>query len=181
MFHLKGTNMRLITALLGLTFLIISSAFVVSAQENNAFETAQKLRAELSDVQNREAELKIRLDQLNYDLKPENIQNYFAGYGSVHPEELREARRKQLQTEKDRIVSMLSELEASRGRLESAISVADAKAYQQSALGSATLKPDATRRARIITTTRVLFGGIALFFMATGAVLFVARRRRQSA
>src|SRR5215831_3213287 len=131
--------MKVLTVVLALTFLVLCLAGFASAQEN-AFDTAQKLRAELSDVQNRQAELKVRLEQLNYDLKPENIQNYFAGYGSTRPEELREQRRKQLQSEKDRVVALLSELDASKSRLESAISVADAKAYQQSALGSATLK-----------------------------------------
>ena len=172
--------MRLNTALAALLFSLLSCAVIASAQDN-AFETAQKLRSELSDVENRQAELKMRLQQLDYDLKPENIQNYFAGYGSVHPEELRETRRKQLQTEKDRIVSMMSELDASKARLESAINVADARAYQQSAMGAASLKPDANRRAGLFTVTRVLAGGIALILITAGVIVFVARRRQRTA
>ena len=172
--------MRLNTVLTALVFALLSCAVIATAQDN-AFETAQKLRAELSDVENRQADLKIRLEQLNFDLKPENIQNYFAGSGSVHPEELRETRRKQLQLEKDRVVSMMSELDASKTRLESAISVADARAYQQSAMGAATLKPDANRSTGLFTVTRLLAGGIALILITAGVVVFVARRRQRAA
>ena len=94
---------------------------------------AQKLRSDLSQLHDREAEIKIRLTELEYDLKPENIERHFAGVGSVHPEELREARRKQLQLEKDRLVGQLSEIDQNQARLETEIQIADSKAYQQSA------------------------------------------------
>ena len=72
-------------------------AWSASAQDRNAAETAARLRSQLSELQDREAGIKIRLQELDYDLKPENIERHFAGVGSVHPEELRETRRKQLQ------------------------------------------------------------------------------------
>ena len=65
----------------------------IAQSSSNPSEQAQKLRAELSQLHDREAEIKIRLTELEYDLKPENIERHFAGVGSIHPEELREARR----------------------------------------------------------------------------------------
>jgi hypothetical protein len=56
-----------------------------------------------------------------------------AGVGSVHPEELREARRRQLEIEKRGVQSQLDTLAASRSRLETAIAAADAESYRQSA------------------------------------------------
>jgi len=56
-----------------------------------------------------------------------------AGVGSVHPEELREARRRQLEIEKRGVQSQLDVLAASRSRLEIAIAAADAESYRQSA------------------------------------------------
>ncbi len=81
----------------------------------------------------RQAELQNRLQQLDEDLKPENIEHSFAGVGSVHPEELRETRRRQLEIEKRGVQSQLDVLAASRSRLEAAIARADAESYQQSA------------------------------------------------
>src|SRR5207245_2612672 len=66
-------------------------------------ERAANLRAQLSDVQARQSELQTRLQQLEYDLKPENIERSLAGIGSTHPEELREQRRRQLEGEKMRV------------------------------------------------------------------------------
>ena len=68
-------------------------------------------------MQWKEADLRVRLTQLDYDLKPENIERYFAGFGSTRPEELREQRRVQLQGEKDAIVAQIKSLDESKVRL----------------------------------------------------------------
>ncbi len=101
--------------------------------QTNAQERAANLRAQLVEAQARQAELQNRLQQLDEDLKPENIEHSFAGVGSVHPEELRETRRRQLEIEKRGVQSQLDVLAASRSRLEAAIARADAESYQQSA------------------------------------------------
>jgi hypothetical protein len=174
--------MKLRIGLLLFASLFFASAVCVIAQEPpSAAETAQKLRTQLSENRNHDAELKMRLEELNFDLKPENIERHFAGYGSTRPEELREARRRKLQTEKDRVQALLNELESDRLRLETAISAADARAYQQSALGAAALPPDPNRRSNFFTATRISMGVVALGLIATGAVFFVARRRRRRA
>ena len=101
--------------------------------QTNAQERAGNLRAQLADNETRQTELQSRLQQLEENLKPENIERTLAGVGSVHPEELREARRRQLETEKRGVQSQLDTLGASRSRLETAIAAADAAGYRQSA------------------------------------------------
>jgi hypothetical protein len=101
--------------------------------QSNAQERAANLRTQLIEAQARQAELQSRLQQLDEDLKPENIERSLAGVGSVRPEELREARHRQLEIEKRGVQSQLDVLAASRSRLETAIAAADAESYRQSA------------------------------------------------
>jgi chromosome segregation ATPase len=92
---------------------------------SRAEQRASSLRTELRDVQAKESDLQARAEELDYASKPENIERSIAGYGTTHPEELREQRRKQLESEKERVRRQLSQLAASRGQLEQAIASAD--------------------------------------------------------
>lgn len=83
------------------------------------------LHAELRDVEAKAAELEARAEDIDYALKPENIERSTAGYGTTHPEELREQRRKQLENEKQRVRKQLDQVAASRTRLEQAIATSD--------------------------------------------------------
>lgn len=105
-------------------------AGTVTPAQTNAQQRAIDLRAQLVDVQAREADLQTRLQQLEENLNPQNIENSLAGVGSVHPEDLRAARRRQLEIEKRNFQSQLEVLAASRARLESAIAATDAEVYQ---------------------------------------------------
>jgi DNA repair exonuclease SbcCD ATPase subunit len=96
-------------------------------------DSSAGLRARLSEVQAKQAELENRLTQLDEQLKPENIDFALAGVGTTHPEVLREQRRRQLETEKTKLRSQLDQLNASRTRLETAIAQADAASYQLNA------------------------------------------------
>jgi chromosome segregation ATPase len=170
--------MKLKIAFILLTTLVSAYSVRVSAQEtSDAAQTIENLHTQLSQVQDREAEVKIRLEQLDFDLKPENIERYFNGYGSTRPEELREARRRQLQTEKDRLVAQLGELASSRARLEAAISSAQMKAYQ-SAVGAAALQID--RNGSLFTLTRVLVGVVVLLVVIGSLVLRLVIRHRRN-
>lgn len=171
--------MKLRMGLILFTAFVLVSATQVSAQDTgDAAQTVENLRGQVSEVQDQEAERKIRLEQLDYDLRPENIERYFNGYGSTRPEELRESRRRQLQTEKDRVVTQLEQLASRRARLESAITSAEAKAYQQSAMGAAALQTDMGRNSHFLTLARVL-GIVALILVLSGlALLLVMRRQR---
>ena len=85
------------------------------------------LRTELRDVQTKEADLEARAEDVDYALKPENIERATAGYGTTHPEEVREQRRRQLENEKQRIRKQLDQLAISHTRLDEAIAMSDAE------------------------------------------------------
>ena len=92
---------------------------------SRAEQRATSLRTELRDVQSKEAELQARAEELDYAAKPENIERSIAGYGTTRPEELREQRRRQLESEKARVRKQLDDLDSSRAHLEQAIAAAD--------------------------------------------------------
>ena len=170
--------MKIPGALLLFAALVLIAADV-RGQENDAAATVANLKAQLSEVQYRQAESQIRLEQLENDLKPENLARHFNGFGSSRPEELRETRRRQLQLEKDHVVLQLEQLAADRTRLTAAISDAEARAYHQSAQGAAALRPDPNRRAWILSNAGTLAGIILLLVVTSVALAFAIRRRQQ--
>lgn len=91
-----------------------------------AEQRAESLRTQQIDVESKLADLQARLEQVDYALKPENIERS-SGFGTVHPEEAREARRRQLETEKKSTQAQIKILENSRARLETAVNTADAE------------------------------------------------------
>src|SRR4029453_5274872 len=115
------------TRLASLMFILLVCATGAFAQEMSAAQNLENLRSQLADAQNQEVDLRGRLDQLEIDLKPKNIERFLSGVGSTRPEELREQRRLQLQTEKDRVTNQLHQLAEKRLRLEAAIGEAEAK------------------------------------------------------
>jgi hypothetical protein len=123
------TGLRRISATLLLTGLLAITTYA----QTSAQEMAQKLRRQLSDVEIRQAELQARNEQLEEDLKPENIERSLAGVGSTRPEELRDGLRRQLELVRVRVRFELDELARIHARLEAAIADADAEAYWQSA------------------------------------------------
>ena len=92
-----------------------------------AEQRAESLRAQSIDVQSKLADLGSKLDQVEYYLKPENIDKATQGYGSTRPEDARDARRRQLENEKGRLQAQIAILENSKVRLESAIATADSE------------------------------------------------------
>ena len=114
---------------------LLLSGFLVTTTlaQTNAQEIAADLRAQLSEVQVMKAEMQARDEQLEEDLKPENIERTLAGIGGTHPERLREQRRRQLEIARARVRVQLDELDRSQTRLETAIAETDAEAYWQSA------------------------------------------------
>ena len=172
--------------LLLLVLFISAPPLVVLAQDAaNSFQETQKLRDQLSQLKDREAEIKIRLAQLDNDLKPENIERQFIGVGSVHPEELRETRRKQLQIEKDRLVAQLSEIDLNQSRVQAEIQIAESRVYQQSGLGVASLKRE-DRPARtswfapLMTATVLRLGALTFALIVIGIALFAVRKRQRN-
>ena len=92
-----------------------------------AEQRAEQLRGQLMDIQTKIADFESRLEQLEFALRPENIEGATAGYGSTRPEAARDARKKQLEGEKSRVQVQLKLAETSRSRLEVAVGNADAE------------------------------------------------------
>jgi chromosome segregation ATPase len=94
---------------------------------SRAEQRSAQLRSELRDVQQKKGELEAHLEDVEYALKPENIERATAGYGTTRPEDVREQRRKQLESERDRVRKQLAEFQTSEDRLQSAIATSDAE------------------------------------------------------
>jgi hypothetical protein len=112
-------------------FFVLSFLVAPAMAQSGAQERAANLRAQLTDLLAQQADLQSRLAQLDEDIKPENIERSLAGVGSTRPEELREARRRQLEIQRKGIQSQLDTLATSRARLEAAIAAADAQGYRE--------------------------------------------------
>jgi hypothetical protein len=148
--------MRCLTVFVFFATMLLSEAAIFSGGaagiQNGAQEKAASLRAQLSEVEAKQAELQTRLQTLEENLKPENIESSLAGVGSTKPEDLREQRRRQLEIERNGVQAKLNLLATSHTRLEQAIAQADAEAYRQSAA------PVITPPTKISTTTVVSAG-----------------------
>jgi DNA repair exonuclease SbcCD ATPase subunit len=92
-----------------------------------AEQRAENLRMQLVDVEGKLADLQAKLEQLEYSLKPENIERATQGYGTTRPEEARDTRRRQLENDRTRTQAQIRILETSRQRLESSLVTADAE------------------------------------------------------
>ncbi|HKU73585.1 MAG TPA: hypothetical protein VJR02_06680 [Pyrinomonadaceae bacterium] len=161
------------TSLVLLALLMLS----VNVYAQEAAERVEKLRAQLLEVQTKENALRTRAEQLEESIKPENIERSLAGIGSTRPEELREARRRQLTIERDGVLAQLKTLETSRQRLESAIANAEALAYQQSARPPDTDQMMAASSAKSYQWVMLGGGGLAMLALGGGA-LFYRRKTR---
>jgi hypothetical protein len=159
-----------------LLLLVLMFAVNVNAQETAA-ESAENLRAQLVEVQTKEEDLRARLSELDEAIKPENIERSLAGVGSTKPEELREARRRQLSIQRDGVLAQLKTLETSRQRLETAIANADALAYQQSARPIKTNEMFALSSGSKYQWLMLGGGGFALLALAGGVVLYRRKLR----
>ena len=93
---------------------------------SRAEQRSADLWKQLREVEAQQADLEARMEEIDYNLKPENIDRSVAGYGSLRPEEVREQRRKSLENEKLRVQKQLDQLTANHSRLETAIASADA-------------------------------------------------------
>jgi hypothetical protein len=146
----------------------------------SAAETVEDLKLQLIDVKAREDDLKFRVQQLDENLKPENIERALAGVGSTRPEELREQRRRQLTIEKTRVVAQLEETAALRSRLEASLAAAEVEAYQQSAKGSTAIQ-NAMLGNQSLLTNRWLLVGLLLVVAGIGVSIMMVLRLRVSA
>lgn len=89
---------------------------------------ADALREQLVNLKMREIELQARVDEIDYRMKPESIQQTLLFVASVRPmDELRSNIRASLEKEKNRANAQLELIAATRVKLEAAIRDADAE------------------------------------------------------
>jgi len=89
-------------------------------------QRAESLRTRLFELQVQELNLQARIEDLDYQLLPDNIRQAVLYVGLVRPmEELRETWRKRLENEKARVNKQLELLTSNREQLEAAISRVD--------------------------------------------------------
>lgn len=93
---------------------------------SRAESRAETLRKQLFEVSEKENSLKTRIEQINYEMEPAMLERNTALAGSLRPEDLRDARKKSLQAEKDNLETLLSQIETNRLTLELSVQRADA-------------------------------------------------------
>lgn len=90
-----------------------------------AEQRTESLRKQVFEMIDKENALKTRLEQLEYDIRPEVIERTLQIAGSLRPEEVRENRRKSLASEKANLESLLSQVQTTRASLEISLQKAE--------------------------------------------------------
>lgn len=90
-----------------------------------AEQRSDGLRKQLIEMIEKENSIQTRLDAIEIDLRPELIERSVAGVGSLRPEELREARRRQLTSERTNLQNLIAEIRRNRATLETNLNKAD--------------------------------------------------------
>lgn len=90
-----------------------------------AEQREDSLRKQLYDMIEKENNIKSRLEQIEYDVRPEVIERTLQIAGSLRPEEVRENRRKSLAAEKANLQSLLTQVQATHASLELSLQKAE--------------------------------------------------------
>lgn len=93
---------------------------------SRAEQRAESLRKQLFDLIEKETSVKTRIDQLGYDSRSENLDRSAALSGSLRPEEIREQRKKSIDSETKNMESLLTQIQNNRTVLEQNVQKADA-------------------------------------------------------
>ncbi|HEY0459640.1 MAG TPA: hypothetical protein VGC97_10920 [Pyrinomonadaceae bacterium] len=84
---------------------------------NQTEQLAATLRKSLIETGEREATIKRRIGQIDFDLRPENIERSVQIQGTTKAEEQRETRRRTLENERNTLQTLLLELSNSRSQI----------------------------------------------------------------
>ena len=90
-----------------------------------AEQRAESLRKQLFDMVEKENSIKMKLDTIEYDSRPDMIDRQVAFAGTLRPEELRELKKKNLDAEKTNLQNLLTEIGSTRTNLEQNVQKAD--------------------------------------------------------
>ncbi len=92
---------------------------------SRAESRAESLRKQLFEMIEKENTVKSRLEQIQFDSRSEVVDRAVAMVGSLRPEEIRDQRRKSLESEKRNLESLLTQIQTSRTTLETNVERAD--------------------------------------------------------
>ena len=92
---------------------------------SRAESRAESLRKQLFEMIEKENTVKSRLEQIQFDSRSEVVDRAVAMVGSLRPEEIRDQRRKSLDSEKRNLESLLTQIQTSRATLETNVERAD--------------------------------------------------------
>lgn len=92
----------------------------------HAEQRAEIMRRQLLELIEKETALKIRQAQIEEDIRPENIERAMSGIGSTRTVELRDTRRRVLETERRGVDSLLNLTTQGRVKLDEDLRQADA-------------------------------------------------------
>jgi hypothetical protein len=155
--------------------------FTVAAQDATKGDDIARLEQQLIELENKATQLRMRLEELDEALKPENIDFALAGIGSTRPEELRKHRRRMLTVERNGVETQLKLNEESRIRTEAAIATAESSAYLKY------LQPAPTPSTQMVISSNaevnrsvlraIFLTSSALIFVLAGLVSLVGWRR----
>ena len=87
-------------------------------------QRAERLEEQLFSIAKEEADLQRQLEEVNEQLRPENI-DQLQIMGSLRPEQVRESTRRRLTNQQNQIQAQLQLLQQNRARLQSSVSVTD--------------------------------------------------------
>ena len=90
-----------------------------------AEQRAESLRKQLFDLVEKENSIKMKLETIDYDIRPEMIERQVAFAGTLRPEELREMKKKNLEAEKRNLESLLIQIQTTKTNLEQNVQKAD--------------------------------------------------------
>lgn len=90
-----------------------------------AEQRADNLRKQLFDMIEKENSINSRLDQIDYDIRPEIIERTLQMAGSMRPEEIRENRRKSLASERTNLQSLLTQIQSSHASIDASLQKAE--------------------------------------------------------
>ena len=155
---------------------ILISLGTVLAQTKDPAEVVSEIQLQLIDLSAKEEATKLQLQQLDEALKPENIANSVAGYGSTRPEELREQRRRELTIAKTNATAQLDQLAQQRVRLEANLATAQVEAYHQSAKGVVPMENYFGFSVK--RSTRVAMSIVFVLLLLTGALAIMIVKLR---
>lgn len=83
-----------------------------------AEQRAETLRKQLFDMIERESQTKTKLERIENDIRPEMIERSVSFAGSLRPEELRDARQKNLDIDRRNLQNLVTEIETTKSNLQ---------------------------------------------------------------